>query len=180
VSGDNLSNFLTPRIKVQTNLTRKIGDNFMTPYPTYEDMMSESKALAEANGQLVKFEEIGKSEKGRPIGLLIIADSTIEKKNKIVFLLMGGTDGSEEVGRAAVIGFAKEILKPQYREHLKKQIILIVPVTNPDGRVETLPDIQGNGRYLCKSNSFARSTSKNSRRYYVARISQHVVTRCMC
>ena len=123
----------------------------MTPYPTYEDMMSESKALAEANSQLVKFEEIGKSEKGRPIGLLTITDSTIEKKNKTVFLLMGGTDGSEEVGRAAVIGFAKEILKPQYREHLKKQIILIVPVTNPDGTVENLPDSQGNGNGICAS-----------------------------
>jgi len=27
---------------------------------------------------------------------------------------MAGTDGNEEVGRAAVMGFAKEIVKPKY------------------------------------------------------------------
>lgn len=122
-----------------------------TPYPTYEDMMNDSMALAKAHSDLVSFEEIGKSEQGRPMGLLTITDHSIDRKNKSVFLLMGGTDGNEEVGRAAVMGFAREIIKPQYRDHLRKQIILIVPVTNPDGTVAELPDHMGNGNGICAS-----------------------------
>ena len=123
----------------------------MAPFPTYEDMMAFSKDFAKNNKDLVNYEEIGKSEKGRPLGLLIITDPSVAKKDKSVFLLMAGTDGNEEVGRAAVMGYAKEIVKPQHRNHLKKQIILIVPVTNPDGTVDDLPDSKGNGNGITAS-----------------------------
>ncbi len=115
------------------------------PYPTYEDCMSESKAIAQLQPELVKYEEIGVSAKGRPIPLLTITDPAIPAERKSVFLVSGGTDGDEEVGRAVSLGLARALLEPQHRVHLQRQIVLVVPVTNPDGTAENLPDSLGNG-----------------------------------
>lgn len=121
------------------------------PYPTYEDVMSESKSIAESSSSIVSYEEIGLSTKGRPIPLLTITDRSIPNENKSVVLISGGTDGNEEVGRAIALGFARVLLEPQNKVHLQRQVILIVPVANPDGAVLNLPDNQGNGSGVCFS-----------------------------
>lgn len=121
------------------------------PYPTYEDVMSESKSIAELSPLLVSYEEIGLSAKGRPIPLLTITDREVPIENKSVVLISGGTDGNEEVGRAIALGLARSLLESKNRAHLKKQVVLIVPVTNPDGTVLNLPDREGNGSGICAS-----------------------------
>jgi len=117
-----------------------------TPYPTYEDVMREAGEIAAASPTLATYSEVGKSEEGRPIPLLIITDPAIASEHKSVFLLSGGTDGNEEVGRAVALGMARKLLEPQYRSHLQKQVTLIVPVTNPDGTVREQADKLGNAR----------------------------------
>lgn len=115
------------------------------PYPTYDECISESIALAKSNSENIKYEEIGKSNKGRPIPLMTVTDSSVPIEEKSVFLMSGGTDGNEEVGRAIALAFAKELCDPKYKDRLKKHHVLIVPVTNPDGTVENLKDSLGNG-----------------------------------
>lgn len=115
-----------------------------TPYPTYEDTMSESREIAALHPELATYTEIGKSEEGRPLPLLTITDRSIPAAHKSVFLLTGGTDGSEEVGRAVALGLARALLERQHRTHLQRQTVLVVPVTNPDGSVRDQADKAGN------------------------------------
>jgi len=119
------------------------------PYPTYDDVMNECKSISSLAPLLVSYEEIGLSAKGRPIPLLTITDRDFPNENKRVVLVSGGTDGNEEAGRAINLGFARALLEPKNRGHLQKQVVLIVPVTNPDGTVLNLPDREGNGSGIC-------------------------------
>jgi hypothetical protein len=116
------------------------------PYPGYEDCVRESREITASDPALACYSEIGKSEEGRPIPLLTITDPSVPTEQKSVFLLSGGTDGNEEVGRAVALGMARALLQPQHRAHLQRQVVLVVPVTNPDGTVRDLPDKLGNGR----------------------------------
>lgn len=115
------------------------------PYPTYEDCISESQAVAKAAPDLAAFSEIGRTAQGRAIPLLTLTDPAVPDANKSVVLVSGGTDGSEEVGRAVALALARALLEPQHRIHLQRQVVLIVPVTNPDGTARNLPDRMGNG-----------------------------------
>lgn len=78
----------------------------MTPYYTHENMKSETTALVEANGNFVKFEEIGKPEMSWPIGLLTI------------------TNGSQEVGRAAALSFTTKTLNLNTRNKYKDTLLI--------------------------------------------------------
>lgn len=115
------------------------------PYPTYEDVVNECRAIAALAPEIAAYEEIGRSAQGRPIPLLTVTDPAIPPERKSVLLVSGGTDGNEEVGRAVALGLARALLEPQHRVHLQRQVVLIVPVTNPDGTASNLPDKQGNG-----------------------------------
>lgn len=115
-----------------------------TPYPDYDDVMKESREIAAAHPEFAAYSEIGNSEEGRPMPLLTITDPQIPTADKSVFLLSGGTDGSEEVGRAVALGMARTLLEPQHRELLRRQVALVVPVTNPDGCVRNQGDSAGN------------------------------------
>jgi hypothetical protein len=117
-----------------------------TPYPDYEDVVRESREIASSRANLASYSEIGKSEEGRPIPLLTLTDPAVPTARKSVLLLSGGTDGNEEVGRAVALGMARELVKPQHRVHLQRQVVLVVPVTNPDGCVRDLSDCVGNAR----------------------------------
>jgi hypothetical protein len=116
------------------------------PYPNYEDIVRESREMAALHPELATYTEIGQSEEGRPLPLLTITDPSVPVANKSVFLLTGGTDGSEEVGRAVALGLARALLAPHLRTHLQRQVVLVVPVTNPDGCEADLADRLGNAR----------------------------------
>ena len=109
--------------------------NNKTPYPNYEDTMSEAKQTADNSGVFGKYEEIGYSGEGRPIPLLTITDPAIDSSQKSVVIFTGGTDGHEETGRASTLALAKTLLQPENAAHLQKQVVLIIPTTNPDGAV---------------------------------------------
>ena len=96
-----------------------------TPYPDYDDVVRESHEIAEANPELATYSEIGESEEGRPMPLLTVTDPAVPTEEKSVFLLSGGTDGSEEVGRAVALGMARALLQPENRIHLERQVTLI-------------------------------------------------------
>ncbi|PCJ56105.1 MAG: hypothetical protein COA79_19990 [Planctomycetota bacterium] len=115
------------------------------PYPTYDDIINKSMEIAKGNSNIVTYEEMGKSAKGRPIPLMTITDSSVPLEEKRVFLMSGGTDGDEEVGRAIALAFAEELCDNKYAERLKKHHVLVVPVTNPDGTFYNIKDSLGNG-----------------------------------
>jgi len=116
------------------------------PYPGYDDIMREAAEIAGSRTGLAAYSEIGQSEEGRPIPLLTLTDPSVPLERKSVFLLSGGTDGSEEVGRAVVLAMARALLQPEHRALLQRQVALLVPVTNPDGCVRDQADRLGNAK----------------------------------
>ena len=104
-----------------------------TPQPNCEDTIRESREIADSSAGMATYEEIGQSEEGRPIPLLTLTDPAIPAEDKSVFLVTGGTDGNEETGRAVALALARTLTEPQHRVHLQRQVILVVPNTNPDG-----------------------------------------------
>lgn len=106
-----------------------------TPYPDYENTLRESQGIAYAYPELAKYEEIGLSEEGRRIPLLTLTDPAEPPSKKSVLLMTGGSDGDEETGRAVCMAFARTLMEPQHRIHLKRQVFLIAPNVNPDGCV---------------------------------------------
>ncbi|MBN1807568.1 MAG: hypothetical protein JW909_00755 [Planctomycetes bacterium] len=103
--------------------------------PTYEEVMESVEAVASANARTVTRDEIGKSVQGRPIPLLTVTDPDVPVKDKQVLFITGGTHGSEEVGRAITLAFARWLTEPQNATHLSRQVFLIVPCVNPDGAI---------------------------------------------
>ena len=103
--------------------------------PTYEEVMSECQALARQVPGYCTFEDMGKSFEGRPIPLLTLTDPAVPVEQKSVAFFTGGTHGSEEVGRAAVLALARWLLTNDGSQHLRTQVILVCPCLNPDGAV---------------------------------------------
>ena len=97
------------------------------PSPTYEEVMNASFELANNKKEFVTYQEIGLSAKGRPLPLLIITNQKVALKDKKVFLLTGGVDGNEEVGRAVNIAFAQWVLQEENQHYLNSQVILVAP-----------------------------------------------------
>jgi hypothetical protein len=110
-----------------------------TPWPDYDDVMNECRAIGRDAPQWATFSTVGKSEEGRDLPLLTLTDPATSAAHKSVFLLTGGTDGNEEVGRAIVLAMARSLLQPEHRRHLERQVVLMVPDTNPDGCVRDQP-----------------------------------------
>jgi len=103
--------------------------------PTYEDVMAECERLARNVPGYCKLDEMGKSVEGRPIPLLRLTDPDVPLQDKSVIFLIGGTHGSEEVGRASTLALAKWLLSNEGAAHLRTQVVLICPCLNPDGAV---------------------------------------------
>ncbi|MFL5331128.1 MAG: DPP IV N-terminal domain-containing protein [Gemmataceae bacterium] len=84
---------------------------------------------------VVKSTTFGKSGEGRPMPLLILADSPAKAKDskKPVVLLVGNIHAGEVDGKEASLAFAREIAAGSDRDLLKDLVILIVPNLNPDG-----------------------------------------------
>ncbi len=114
------------------------------PWPDYDDVMSECQAIAGEAPQWATLSSLGKSEEGRDLPLLSVTDPSVPTENKSVFLLTGGTDGNEEVGRAVCLAMARALGQPEHRRHLERQVVLIAPVTNPDGCLRDQRDKDGN------------------------------------
>lgn len=130
-----------------------------TPYPDYEDTMRESQEIADACAGLATYEEIGPSDEGRPLPLLTLTDPAVPVEQKSVFFLTGGTDGDEETGRAVALAVARALTRPENRVHLQRQVVLVVPNTNPDGCVR---DQAGNSAGLHSADIYSHEPPRSA------------------
>jgi hypothetical protein len=91
--------------------------------------MARAHALAARAAGVVAFQEIGPSEEGRPLPLLTIGDVT---RDLPLLMVVGGTHGSEETGRAGAMAFA-EWLADEGVAQLSRLSVIVIPCHNPDG-----------------------------------------------
>lgn len=110
------------------------------PYPSFEEMAAEVRAIAESHPDLVTYSEIGKSVEGRPIMALHIALPGDDSRPEA--LIAGNIHGNEYIGNRMAVAVARRIADGNgtdawVTELLKKMDFWILPCINPDGYVAT-------------------------------------------
>lgn len=148
---------------------------------TYDALISDYSELA-ANNEQASLIEIGESDIGKPIHLLIISKdgetdiAKIKRGNKRVVFINNGIHAGEACGIDASFEVAKEVLesKTELSKTLEKTVILIIPVYNVGGMLnrgkysranQNGPNehgFRGNAKNLDLNRDFIKCDSKNA------------------
>lgn len=103
------------------------------------DVMALCAELAKRHPSAAALTELGRSEEGRPLPLLILADPPVRtaeearRSGKLVVLAIGNIHGGEVCGKEALLMLAREILEEPNRPLLKNLVIAFAPIYNADG-----------------------------------------------
>lgn len=151
---------------------------------TYSELISNYEALASAHAE-AKLVEIGKSDVGKPIHLLIISKEGIEKpedlkdNSRSVVFINNGIHPGEACGINASFELAQEILKNKEtnQELFENTVLLIIPVYNVGGMLnrgsfsranQNGPKeygFRGNAKNLDLNRDFIKCDSKNAKTF---------------
>jgi hypothetical protein len=105
---------------------------------TYDDVMRVVKALA-SQSPLVRYQSYGKTEEGREMPLLILAEPAVEspeearKTGRPVVFIQGNIHGGEVEGKEAALIIGRRLTQGDLRPLLKQLVVLIAPIYNADG-----------------------------------------------
>src|SRR5688572_4176265 len=123
-------------------ISAPVKTDWQTPYEkgngnqtvTYAECIAYYKKLDKEYPEL-KLLQYGKTDVGKPIHVLVINPEKefdpekIRKQNKRISLIQNGIHPGEPEGIDASMMLARDLMQqPEWREHLKNQVILIVPV----------------------------------------------------
>src|SRR6185503_11530011 len=103
-----------------------------------EDVMRFIAELQKRSANL-KAESFGKSEEGRELPLMILADPPIadpreaRAAGKPIVFIMANIHAGEVEGKEAMLHFARRLLTADLKPLLKRLVILIAPIYNADG-----------------------------------------------
>jgi hypothetical protein len=107
--------------------------------------------LAEKHPEKMKLSEAGKSVEGRSIPLVVLTDPTVDNEDKEHILFSTLHSGIERSATTSAIYLMKWLLSddPVAQESLKKQVVICMPLVNPDGYVAgTFANKNGKDPYL--------------------------------
>lgn len=101
----------------------------------FEEVAATLKHWAAEHPDILTLETRGKSVGGHPLYLLKATDPGVQPDDKQIILISSFHSGGERSGCSSAMRFVEWLLSgdPLARETLKKQIVLIMPVLNPDG-----------------------------------------------
>ncbi len=117
-------------IPEKTNFTRT---------STYAEVMDFIKKLKERHPKRMKIDFFATSTEGKKIPIIILSEEGISKPQdlratgKFPVLIMANIHAGEVEGKEATQILIREILEEGMNELLKNQVILIIPIFNPDG-----------------------------------------------
>jgi hypothetical protein len=120
-------------------------------WPSLENIQTILQDLADRHPEKVQVSEAGKSIDGRSIPLVVITDPTVGNENKEHILFTTLHSGIERSATTSAIYLIKWLLSddPIARKSLKKQVIVCMPVVNPDGYLAgTFTNKKGKDPYL--------------------------------
>jgi hypothetical protein len=104
----------------------------------YEEVLNFIAEL-QTRSPLIRLESFGKSEEGRSLPLMILADSPISNprdvrgSGKPIVFIMANIHAGEVEGKEAMLHLSRRILFGDLKPLLNKLIILIAPIYNADG-----------------------------------------------
>ena len=113
-----------------------------------QDLLQE---LCEHHPDKIQLSEAGKSVEGRPIPLAVLTDSSVNNEDKEHVFIPTLHSGIERSATTSAIYLIKWLLSedPVARESLRKQVIVCMPVVNPDGYLAgTFTNKNGKDPYL--------------------------------
>jgi hypothetical protein len=105
---------------------------------TYDDVMRIAKGMA-SQSPLANYESYGKTEEGREMPLLILAEPAVaspeaaRKLGRPIVLIQGNIHAGEVEGKEAALILARRLTQGDLRPLLKQLVILISPIYNADG-----------------------------------------------
>lgn len=104
----------------------------------HEDVVALCRKIA-AKSPVARFSELGRTEEGRSLPLLILADPPVAnaaeaaRSGKLVVLAIGDIHGGEVCGKEALPMLARELIAEPHPELLKNLIVVFAPIYNADG-----------------------------------------------
>jgi hypothetical protein len=107
----------------------------VTARPDYGDAMRAIETLRASGDPRVQVLEIGRSARNRSIPAAIFSDPASPDSDKQHVLVIAGTHGNEESGRAIALELMSFLLSPdpQAEQVRKRMRVAVVPCVNPDG-----------------------------------------------
>ncbi|MGC8643865.1 MAG: DPP IV N-terminal domain-containing protein, partial [Isosphaeraceae bacterium] len=103
------------------------------------EVVALCQGLARRHPGVALYQELGRSEEGRPLPLLILADPPVHsaeeaaESGKLVVLAIGNIHAGEVCGKEALLILAREILETPHHPLLKNLVIALAPIYNADG-----------------------------------------------
>ncbi len=104
----------------------------------YDDVMNFCLRLADLSPR-VTLRELGKTNEGRTLPLLIVADPMIDSPSaarcskKLVALVIANIHAGEVCGKEAMLAMARDLAEQKHPELLDNLVLLIAPIYNADG-----------------------------------------------
>jgi Zinc carboxypeptidase len=120
-------------------------------WPTLEQIQSKLEEWKKLNPKKMILKEAGKSIDGNSIPLVILTDQSVPDEDKEHILVTTLHSGIERSATTSALYFIKWLLSddPVAQESLKKQVVICMPVVNPDGYLAgTFTNKKGKDPYL--------------------------------
>lgn len=103
-------------------------------YNNQKAILTKAESLAKDNPALCTFKIIGKTPGGKDVAVLTIGSG--DKDNKPGIAIIGGVEGSHNLGRELALGFSASVLKDAGSDDVKallnKVTFYVFPDVNPD------------------------------------------------
>jgi hypothetical protein len=112
-------------------------DNGGALWPSYESIEARLEGWSKQNSNTFKLETLGKTAQGRRLYAATLTDASISDDRKEHALITAMHTGDERSGATTVLYLIDWLLSnaPQARDILARQIVVCIPVVNPDGYV---------------------------------------------
>jgi len=106
-------------------------------WPSLESLQAQLQRWQEQHPRVLAVETLGQSLQGRPLLLARLTDPGGDVDQKECALITALHSGAERTGATGAFRLMEWLLSddPEARETLRRQVILVMPVPNPDGYV---------------------------------------------
>ncbi|MDX2063667.1 MAG: M14 family metallopeptidase [Bacteroidia bacterium] len=171
---------LLPALGVAQTLQTPYEASGGTQTATYAESIAWYQALAAAHPNRVVLTEIGMTDVGQPLHLVVVSNDGIAApddprlRGRTVFLVNNGIHPGEPEGIDASMLLARDLAQGKHPEWLAQTVLLIVPVFNVGGALNRGPysranqngpaayGFRGNARNLDLNRDFIKQDSRNA------------------